>query len=98
MDYDELALGQIANAVILVDKRYRKADFITKLKLKKKRDELFNAYRKARLVLLKEGMVSSKKDVEKIKELRKKIAHARQTQTLIEGAKALALFLVKFAV
>ncbi len=98
MDYDEVALEQIASAVILVDKRYRKADFTAKSKLKPNRDKLFNAYRKARLELLKEGMVCNKKDIEKIKALRKKIAVARQTQTLIEGTKALALFIVKFAV
>lgn len=99
MDRDFVIYEKAQAALTSVDRKYRKANFNEQLKLKKDRDKLFNAYRKARLKLIDvPGTISTPKDLEKMKELRSEIANAKKTQTIVVGIAKLVKFLAKYAV
>ena len=98
MDPDLIILEDANAAVITIDRKYRKADFNMKLKLKKERDRVFNAYAKARLMLLEEGIIASDRDVTEMKAIRLEIARARQTQSILIGVGRLVKFLTKLAI
>lgn len=98
MDKDMLVLEDAAAAVLSVDKKYRRADFNGKIRLKKERDSVFNAYAKARLKLLEEGVISRDKDVEEMKEIRKEIARAKKIQSILVGTAKLAKLLGRLVI
>lgn len=97
MDNDAIVLKDAAAVVLSIDLKYRRANFNTKRKLKTKRDKAFVAYTKARRKLLEEGVLCTKDDVKKMAEIRKEVARARQTQSLIIAVGRVVAFLVKIA-
>lgn len=98
MDPDLLILEDANAAVMAIDRKYRRADFNIKLKLKKERNKAFNAYAKARLKLLEEGKITSDQDVTEMKAIRQEIARARQIQSILAGIGRLVKFLTKLAI
>ena len=96
MDPDLTVLEEAAAAVTAIDRKYRRANFNEQIELKPERDEAFNTYARARLKLLEEGVIATEEDVEQMKRIRREVARARKTQTLIAGALRLARFLAKF--
>jgi len=52
--FDTTVVVEPYAAVMAIDGKYRRADFNMKLKLKKERDKVFNAYAKGRLKPLEE--------------------------------------------
>jgi hypothetical protein len=97
MDNDSTVLDDCAASVTLIDKKYRRARPVDRIKLKPDRDRAFNAYRRARLKLLEDGTLATAADVRKMKEIRQEIGRARATQTIIAGAIKLVAFAAKFA-
>ena len=98
MDRDLAVLEEAAAAVMLIDRKYRRAEFSEQLEMEQSRDDAFNAYVDARLNLLKQGLLASAQDVRKMREIRQEIARARQTQSIVAGAIKLVAFLARFAV
>ena len=98
MDTDLEILEQLSATVTAVDRKYRRASFNDKLKLKKQRDELFNAYAKARLKLLEDGLITGDAELEEMKEIRSQIAHAREVQSILIGVARLVKFAARLVV
>jgi hypothetical protein len=97
MDNDSAVLDELAAAVSLIDKKYRRADPVDRSDLKADRDRAFNSYTKARIKLLADGVLATAADVRKMQEIRAEIGRARATQTIIAGAIKLVAFAAKFA-
>jgi hypothetical protein len=96
MDHDETILKKAAATATSIDIKYKRASATDKAILKPGRDEAFSAYAGARLKLLEEGTVSSEADVEEMGEIRRQVAHARKTQSLVIAIGRFVGFLSKF--
>jgi hypothetical protein len=98
-DTDTLTLKEAGNAVMEIDVRYRTLNNIDdKEDLKPARDKAFDAYSRARLALLEEGVLTDQAALDEMVALRKEVEDAADVQTLIAAAGRIALFLAKFAV
>lgn len=97
MDNDSRVLEELATAVLLIDKRYRRAGPVERFDMKRSRDDAFNAYRRARVNLLADGVLATESDVREMEEIRAEIGRARALQTLVAGAVKLVAFASKFA-
>lgn len=97
MDKDTEILRHLSEAVLAIDINYRRADLNSKIQLRPKRDKAFKAYSKARLELLKDGVLATSADVRKMKEIRREITRARKTQSLLVAIGRLLSFAAKFA-
>ena len=100
LDNDEIILEDAREAAFELDKAYRRAvrnaDLDTMVKLKPQVDAAYEAYSKARLNLLAEGVLATDADVTEMRRIRAEIDQAATTQRLIEGAIRFAAFIVKF--
>lgn len=96
MDNDSEVLEDAAEAVLEIDLRYREADFQGKKRLKKRRDEAFRAYTRARLKLLADGTLCANEDVREMTGLRREIERAAGTQALLASSARLIAFLARF--
>lgn len=95
MDNDLIVLEDAAAAIMSMDRKYRRANFNEKLKLKSQRNKAFNAYAKARLNLLEEGVITTAQDIKEMNAIRQEIARARKTQSILTGIGRFVKFLVK---
>lgn len=95
-DNDEKVLGEAKEAVYKVDLRYKAGNLDDKVELKKPRDKLFSAYVAARIDLLEDGVIATEEDVQNMRELRKEIDSAADSQQLAISAINAAKFLIKF--
>jgi len=100
-DNDEIVLEDASEAAFILDKAYRravlKADLDALTELKPKVDAAYDRVSQARLNLLKDGVLATDDDVGEMRRIRAEIDQAATTQTLIEGAIKLAIFIAKFA-
>lgn len=97
MDNDSIVLENLAASVTSIDKKYRRASPADKFDMKRSRDDAFNAYRRARVKLLKDSVLASAADVRTMKDIRAEIGRARATQTIVASAVKLVAFAAKFA-
>lgn len=95
MDNDLIVLEDAVAAIMSIDRKYRRADFNEKLKLKSQRNKAFNAYAKARLNLLEEGVITTAQDIKEMNAIRQEIARARKTQSILAGIGRFVKFLTK---
>lgn len=70
------------------------ADFNAKRQLKKPRDAAFSTYSIARLELLEEGVICTTEDIEEMREIRREIEAAAETQTLLRAIPRFITFLI----
>ncbi|MGL5940255.1 MAG: hypothetical protein ACRC2S_07690 [Waterburya sp.] len=94
MDNDLIFLKQASSALFAIDVKYKMSGFNEKKKLVKARDAAFSAYALERLELLEEGVKCSQQDIDEMKEIRRQIEEAAETQTLIQGVVRLTSFLI----
>lgn len=94
-DNDALVLENATNAVLKIDLKYRQSDINEKLLLNPARDEAFNAYVSARLVLLQDGIVCTDADLAEMKALRTQMDSNVTTQAYIETAGKVAQLLLR---
>lgn len=94
MDNDLTVVKEAALAVYAIDIQYKLANTQEKKKLKKSRDAAFDIYSMARLDLLKEGIICTDEDIEKMQEIRQAIEKAADTQTLIRAIPRFITFLI----
>ncbi|MGD0921755.1 MAG: hypothetical protein ABSA70_08350 [Terriglobia bacterium] len=97
MDNDAEVLNHVASAATAIDLKYRRADFESKLALKDDRDKTFDAYSKARMKLLEEGVICTEKDVREMADIRAEIGRARKTQSILVATGRFLAFLAKVA-
>ncbi len=95
-DNDSNALKAAADAVTIIDMRYRAASINDKIIMKPQRDAAYDAYSKARLKLLEDGVIATDEDVAELEAIRAEIAQAAETQALMIGAARLIAALAKF--
>lgn len=95
MDHDAEVLKEASRAVLAIDVKYRQADFKTKRQLKPKRDEVYEAYARARLALLAEGMLCTRKDVETMAGIREEVSRAKKLQSLLVAIGRFTAFLAR---
>jgi len=100
LDNDEIILDDARETAFTLDKAYRRAvrnaDLETMTKLKPQVDAAYEAYSKARLNLLAEGILATDADVAELRRIRAEVEQAATIQTLIEGAIKFAAFVAKF--
>ncbi len=65
--------------------------------LKPQVDDAYERYSRARLNLLKEGVLATDEDVAEMRRIRAEIDQAATTQALVSGAIKLGLLLAKYA-
>ncbi len=97
MDRDLAVLEDAAATVMSIDRKYRRASPMDMIAMSRDRDRAFRAYAKARINLLKQGVIATNADVNAMKAIRQEVGRARKTQTILAGAVKFARFLVKFA-
>lgn len=97
MDKDAEILRHLSEAILSIDIKYRRADLQSKIQLRPKRNKAFQSYSKARLELLKDGVLATNADVRTMKEIREEITRARKTQSLLVAIGRLVSFAAKFA-
>ena len=98
-DSDTLAIGEASKAVLEIDVQYRLLDNPDDREdLEPARDAAFNAFSRARLNLLKTGVITTEEDLVKMKNLRIKVEEAADIQDLIVAWVRVASFLAKLAI
>ena len=98
-DSDTLTIEQASRALLEIDVKYRLLDNPDDQEdLAPARDAAFDAYSRARLNLLKPGLISTEEDLEKMKDLRLKVEQAANIQDLIIAGIRVASFLAKLAI
>jgi hypothetical protein len=94
MDNDLIILKQAKSALFAIDVKYKMSGFNDKKKLVKARDAAFSTYALERLELLEEGVKCTQQDIDEMKEIRRQIEEAAETQTLIQAIFRLTSFLI----
>ena len=98
-DSDTLTIEEASKAVLEIDVQYRLLENPDdKEDLEPARDAAFNAFSRARLNLLKPGIITSDDDLEKMKQLRVRVEEAANIQDLIVAGVRVASFLAKLAI
>ena len=98
-DTDTLTIEEASKAVLEIDVRYRLLDNPDDREdLEPARDAAFDAYSRARLNLLKPGIITTDEDLEKMKNLRIKVEEAADIQDLIIAGVRVASFLARLAI
>ena len=98
-DSDTLMIEEASNAVLEIDVKYRLLDNPDDREdLEPARDAAFDAFSRARVKLLKPGLITTEEDLEKMKNLRMKIEKAADIQDLIIAGVRVASFLAKLAI
>lgn len=95
MDKDSIVLQNAANAVTAIDLRYRQGDLDLKRQLKGPRDAAYEQYTKARVELLKDGVICNDQDLTEISSIREAIEEAAGTQQLLTGIGRFVVFLAR---
>lgn len=102
VDNDVIVLEDAKDAAFTLEKEYRRAllkgDLAAATEIKLRLEEVFDNYSRARLNLLKEGMIATEADVAEMRRIKAEIDLAADKQQLIEGAIRFAGFLAKFIV
>ena len=93
MDNDSQTLQEISESITAIDLKYRALPFPDQMKLKPKRDEAFSKYVEARVALLEEGIITSADQVLEMRQIKKEIDDAADTQALIVSIGRLIGFL-----
>ncbi|MCY6489157.1 hypothetical protein [Leptolyngbya sp. GGD] len=70
---NELFFQQASELLSKIEIRYRQADFDEQVQLKKERDRAMALFSKARLAILKEGIICTDADVEQMQQLKQQI-------------------------
>ena len=96
MDNDVITYEQLTQALLWADIEYRLALPEDQIQLWEPLQKAWDKYIEARVNLLKPGMICTTQDVIKMKQIRREICQAAQTQTLIQGLTKLVGFLLKF--
>ena len=98
-DSDTLAICEASKAVLEIDVQYRLLDNPDDREdPEPARDAAFDAYSRARLNLLKTGVITTEEDLVKMKNLRIKVEEAADVQDLIVAGVRVASFLAKLAI
>ena len=99
-DNDEIVLEDAKEAAFSLDKAYRRAmldaDLDRMSELKPRVDDAYDQYSRARLNLLKEGVLATDNDVADMRRIRADIDQAATTQALVKGAIKFFGFIAKF--
>lgn len=98
LDRDMLVLRDAGNAVTEIDIRYRVGDINVKRELRDAREQAFAAYSLARLALLRDGILTTEKDLEDMRDLKRQIDEAGDTQDLIVAVLQLVQLFVKLGI
>lgn len=72
-DNNQLFFQQASDLLSKIELRYRQADFDEQVQLKKERDRAMAIYSKARLAIMKAGMICTDADIEQMEQLKQKI-------------------------
>ncbi|MCU0550385.1 MAG: hypothetical protein MUC48_13635 [Leptolyngbya sp. Prado105] len=70
---NQLFFEQASELLSKIEIRYRQADFDDQVQLKKERDRAMALFSRARLAIMKEGIICTDADVEQMKQLQQKI-------------------------
>ena len=98
-DTDTQTIEEASKAVLEIDVRYRLLDNPDDREdLEPARDAAFDAFSRARLNLLKTGVITTEEDLVKMKNLRIKVEEAADIQDLIVAGVRVASFLAKLAI
>ena len=84
-DNDAVMLKQIGNAITDLEVKFRGASLQDRVVIRPSLEELLNDYADYRLRLLKEGVITTDKDLAEMKQIRAKIDAAAQKQELIKA-------------
>ena len=98
-DRDALALEAAYAAVLALDLRYRRTVLSSPSdarKLRRKRDEAFDAFQGARVRLLEAGILSGEADLVELAAVREAIEKARKIEAAVAGAIRLVGVLRRF--
>jgi hypothetical protein len=82
-DTDADVLRDAGNTATEIDVRFREADVNERRKLRKPRDDAFNEFSRARLQLMKTGMITTGADVQEMKAIKAEVDRAADNQALI---------------
>lgn len=96
VENDEILITRAAATAASIDIKYKRASSTDKVILRPWRDEAFSAYARARLKLLEDETRSSDADVQEMHAIRKQVANARKTQSLVKSIGRFAAFLGRF--
>jgi|688.fasta_scaffold581509_1 hypothetical protein len=96
IDYDALTNEEAIRALRWADSEYRLAFPEVQVEMWESLQEAWDRYLAARVNWLKPGMICTDKDVILMKQIRREICQAADTQTLIQGLIKLARFFLKF--
>ena len=95
-DRDELVIDEVETAFRRAYRRYRKAPAPEKLEIKPELKKAADAWVDAQLHLDEQGDLATPEDLERIREIRRDIDDAAETQALIVGLGRLVGFVAKF--
>ncbi len=98
-DTDTLTFEEASRTVQDIDIRYRLLDHPDDQEdLAPARDAAWDSYSKARLNLLKPGVITTDEDLAKMEDLHNQVKAAAETQDLIVAAIRVAAFLARLAI
>jgi hypothetical protein len=92
-DNNELFFKQASDLLSKIEIRYMQADFDEQIELKDERDRAMTVYSQARLAILKQNVACTDADIQKMKELRRKIDRSPDILQVVSTVASFAVFM-----
>ncbi len=93
MDNDSIMLEELGTAVILMQQRYRAAPLADWPDIQGKLQEAMAQYLLYQAFLLKQGTISSEQDIAEMRDIKKDIDEAAETQEFVAAMTRFAVFI-----
>lgn len=85
MDKDTQMLQELGNAVITLQVKYRNSQLADRMTLKPALEELLSDYATYQIKLLKEGVITSDRDLKEMSDIKSEIENAAKKEALLRA-------------